>query len=102
MALPRLLGCFMSARCDLRLDLTRWLRPLQFVPLRARSLALALGLWRALVASLSTDARKVTLKECLSSLVDFLIVPPSHSLVQVHLPTHVYDGVSTVERFLPP
>lgn len=100
-AIPALLHGFILQGCDLRIDLAKWLRPMHFVPARAGGLAIALGLWRALAASWSTSPNSVSLKKSLSSLVDYLLLPSSHSLVQVHHSVPGYDNSSTAGRSPP-
>ncbi len=100
-AVPGLLSAFLLARCDLRCDLAAWLSPMRRVPPQACSLAIALGLWRALLDSSSTNGRRVGLKEAMSSLVDYLLLPPSHGLGRASSPRPGYDGDSRAGRSPP-
>jgi hypothetical protein len=94
-AVAPLLCAFMALRLNFERDLAAPLECLSNVQPRACWLAIALGLWRALLEASRSDGRGVDLSEALPSLVDFLLVPSSHGFVRAFSPLPDYPHGST-------
>lgn len=67
---------------DVQRDFAVHLERMSRIPLRARWLALGVGLWRALLEASRTDGQKVELAEAVSSFVDYLLLSPSHGFTR--------------------
>lgn len=76
-AMPWLLATFMFLGCDLRRDLVEPLQILRRVPPRAHAVALAMGVWRAVLEASRSDGARVRLHHALPSLIDCLLLLPS-------------------------
>jgi len=85
-----LLLAFRLLGLDLYRDLAIHLKSLQMVQPRAYWLALALGLWRALLEASCTDGHQPDLKEALPTLVDILLCSSSHTIIRVFSPSSGY------------
>ncbi len=97
-----LLACTFSVLgLDLQRDFAESLEGLSRVPLRARWLALGLGLWRDLLEPSRTDGTKVELVDALSSFVDFLLLSPSHGFTRAFSVSPDYTGSSPAGRSPP-
>lgn len=100
-AIPAMVHACISLRCDFKREVAECLTTLSLVPRRARPLAVALGLWRAMQQATSTSGAAVELESALLTLSGFLAQRPlraSHGLRRASGDSLVYDTLAMLGR----
>lgn len=99
--IPRLVEACLSLQCDFKRDVVACLQSLPYVPRRGRALAVAVGLWRAVMQANDSDGTLVLLEDALFSLVGHLAsesLPASHKLRRASGGRVLYDTLAVGGR----